>query len=66
MAVSLSRAFAAERPETVIAMMSGYMDEEALRRTLADPDTPILQKPFSAVTLLERIRAMLIPANAGA
>jgi CheY-like chemotaxis protein len=60
----LARAFASERPDAVIALMSGYMDEDALRRTLDNPDMPILQKPFSAVTLLERVRAMLYPAPA--
>jgi len=60
----LARAFAAERPAAVVAMMSGYMDEDALRRTLDNPDTPILQKPFSAATLLDRIRALLLRAPA--
>ena len=60
----LARAFAAERPEAVIALMSGYVDEEALRHTLDDPEAPILQKPFSALTLLERIRSLLLRAPA--
>jgi CheY-like chemotaxis protein len=60
----LARAFAAERPEAQVAIMSGYMDEEALRRTLADPETPILQKPFSASALLERVREILRRAPA--
>ncbi|OYV68847.1 MAG: hypothetical protein B7Z74_08130, partial [Deltaproteobacteria bacterium 21-66-5] len=55
----LARAFAAERPAAVIAMMSGYMDEDALRRTLDNANTPILQKPFSAAALLERVGAIL-------
>ena len=60
----LARAFAAERPDAAIAIMSGYMDEEALRRTLDNPDTPILQKPFSAATLIERVRKILDSAPA--
>jgi two-component system, cell cycle sensor histidine kinase and response regulator CckA len=60
----LARAFAAERPDAVIAIMSGYMDENALRRTLDDPEMPILQKPFSASTLVERIRTLLVRAPA--
>ena len=60
----LARAFASERPDAVIAIMSGYMDEDALRRTLDNPETPILQKPFSAATLLERVRMILSPAPA--
>jgi DNA-binding NarL/FixJ family response regulator len=60
----LARAFAAERPDAVIAIMSGYMDEDALRRTLDNPETPILQKPFSAATLLERVRMILYAAPA--
>lgn len=55
----LARAFATERPSAVIAMMSGYMDEDALRRTLDNADTPILQKPFGAAALLERMGAIL-------
>ena len=55
----LARAFAAERPAAVIAIMSGYMDEDALRRTLDNANTPILQKPFSAAALLERVGAIL-------
>jgi CheY-like chemotaxis protein len=60
----LARAFAAERPQALVAIMSGYMDEEGLRRTLGDSDTPILQKPFSAATLLQRIQGILHPASA--
>ncbi|OYV67047.1 MAG: hypothetical protein B7Z72_10265 [Gemmatimonadetes bacterium 21-71-4] len=60
----LARAFAAERPGAVIAIMSGYMDEDALRRTLDDPDAPILQKPFSAASLLERVGSLLVRAPA--
>ncbi len=56
----LARVFSVERPDAAVALMSGYVDEAALRRTLDDPDVPILHKPFSATTLLERVRAILV------
>jgi two-component system, cell cycle sensor histidine kinase and response regulator CckA len=59
----LARAFAAEHPDAVVAMMSGYVDQDALRRTLDDPEAPILQKPFSPADLLERVGTLLVPAR---
>jgi PAS domain S-box-containing protein len=60
----LARAFAAERPGAVVAIMSGYMDEDSLRRTLDNRDTPVLQKPFAASTLVSRVHEILFSQSA--
>jgi PAS domain S-box-containing protein len=43
------------QPGTPILLMSGYMDEESVRRAFAEPDA-ILPKPFTAEALLSRVK----------
>jgi CheY-like chemotaxis protein len=42
-----------------VLFMSGYTDDEVLRRGVETAGTGFLQKPFSAAELLERVRKAL-------
>ena len=55
----LSEGIATSRPETRILLMSGYTDDDVLRRALVDRRTAFLQKPFTPVTLSKRVRDVL-------
>jgi PAS domain S-box-containing protein len=46
------------QPGTPILLMSGFMDEEAVRRSFANPDA-ILSKPFTAEALLGRVKELI-------
>jgi PAS domain S-box-containing protein len=46
------------QPGTPILLMSGYMDEETVRRAFNQPDA-ILAKPFTAEALLSRVRELI-------
>jgi two-component system, cell cycle sensor histidine kinase and response regulator CckA len=39
--------------------MSGYTDDDIVRRGLLDPDQPFLQKPFTPEALLRRVAELL-------
>jgi hypothetical protein len=39
--------------------MSGYTDDEVLRRGLNDPNTAFIQKPFTAENLATQVRKVL-------
>jgi PAS domain S-box-containing protein len=43
------------RPDVRVIFMSGYADEEIVRRGLLDPDQPFIQKPFTPAVLVRRI-----------
>jgi CheY-like chemotaxis protein len=47
------------RPRTRVLLMSGYTDDDVLRRALIDQRTAFLQKPFTPVTLAKRVREVL-------
>ena len=49
----------ARRPGTQVLFISGYTDRSLFHRGLIGPETPYLHKPFTAVGLLERVRAVL-------
>jgi PAS domain S-box-containing protein len=51
--------FAARRPGVPALFMSGYTDDEMVRRGLGAPGTAFLEKPFSAATLLRTVRGVL-------
>jgi PAS domain S-box-containing protein len=53
------RALAAWRPGLRVLYMSGYTDDDILRRGLADPGAAFLQKPFTAASLARAVRAVL-------
>jgi len=48
-----------ERPEARILYMSGYADQSVLDQGLLDAGVSLLQKPFTASTLMKRIRGVL-------
>ena len=47
------------RPEVPVLYTSGFTDTDVVARGLLDRSLPLLQKPFTPDTLLERVRAML-------
>ncbi len=47
------------RPGTPVLYVSGYTDRSLFHRGLIGPETPYLQKPFTAIDLLERVRTLL-------
>ena len=55
----LSERLAAERPGLPVLFMSGYTDDDVIRRGLLDPGAPFLQKPFMAVDLGRKVREVL-------
>jgi PAS domain S-box-containing protein len=55
----LAAVLQAERPGLPILYMSGYTDDEVLRRGVLVSETAFLQKPFSASELLRSVRSLL-------
>jgi CheY-like chemotaxis protein len=47
------------RPGLPVLYMSGYTDDEIVRRGLLDAGQPFLQKPFTPETLGERVAGLL-------
>ena len=47
------------RPEVRVLYISGYTDDEILRRGLHEPGVAFLQKPFAAASLAESVRNVL-------
>jgi PAS domain S-box-containing protein len=47
------------RPRMQVLYVSGYTDEEIMRRGLLDPDMPLLEKPFSATALVDAVRDLV-------
>jgi CheY-like chemotaxis protein len=47
------------RPGIRIFFMSGYADQDLVQQGLLDPETHLLQKPFTPQELGERVRAIL-------
>jgi two-component system cell cycle sensor histidine kinase/response regulator CckA len=54
-----ARRLAALEPDLPVLFMSGFTDDDVVRRGLLDPGAPYLQKPFDAATLGRRVREML-------
>ena len=46
------------RPETKVLFMSGYTNDSILRHGVLDSAVELLQKPFTRVSLLRRVRSM--------
>jgi signal transduction histidine kinase/ActR/RegA family two-component response regulator len=63
---ALVEELAAARPTLRVLYMSGYTDDEILRRGLLGPDTSLLSKPFTADALAEAVRAALEAPRGGA
>lgn len=55
----LVREIASARPGLKVVYMSGYTNDEALRRAVVDEGAPFVQKPFTLNTLLGKIREVL-------
>ena len=49
----------AERPTLRVLYMSGYTDDEIVRRGLHDPGVSFIQKPFTAENLAMQVRKVL-------
>jgi two-component system, cell cycle sensor histidine kinase and response regulator CckA len=56
----LAAAMRRQRPGLQVLYMSGYSDE---RLGAVGPDVSFIQKPFSAATLLEKVRVVLEPGS---
>jgi CheY-like chemotaxis protein len=54
------------RPELKVLYVSGYSNDEVLRRGIRSSGTVFVQKPFSAEDLMRRVRALLDEAPAAA
>jgi CheY-like chemotaxis protein len=55
----LGERLAAERPELRVLFMSGYTDDDIVRRGLLRPGSPFLQKPFMPAELARKVREVL-------
>jgi two-component system, cell cycle sensor histidine kinase and response regulator CckA len=53
-------AFSALHPSTPVLFVSGYTDDEILRRGALAPRTAFLEKPFTPARLLEAVRGMMV------
>jgi len=51
------------RPDTEVLFMSGYTDDEILRRGLLERGQRLLQKPFTATSLAHEVRTVLDAAR---
>jgi two-component system, cell cycle sensor histidine kinase and response regulator CckA len=47
------------RPDLKILFMSGYTDDEVLRRGVGGQDAPFVRKPFTPEDLVRRVRSLL-------
>jgi two-component system cell cycle sensor histidine kinase/response regulator CckA len=54
-----ARRLAELQPGLPILFMSGFTDDEVVRRGLLEPGAPFLQKPFDAAALGRRVREVL-------
>jgi len=52
------------RPGLPVLFMSGYTNDEIIRRGLVSPGVPFLQKPFSPEDLATKVREVLDAARA--
>jgi PAS domain S-box-containing protein len=55
----LAEQLATERPRLPVLFMSGYTDDDVVRRGLLDPGAPFLQKPFMPADLARKVREVL-------
>jgi hypothetical protein len=49
----------AERPQLKVLYMSGYTDEEVMRRGVPRRDAAFIHKPFTSVELMQKVREVL-------
>jgi len=55
----LAERLTVSRPETEVLFMSGYTDDEMLRRGLLERGQRLLQKPFTGTMLSQEVRSIL-------
>jgi hypothetical protein len=55
----LSEQLARLRPGLPVLFMSGYTDDEMIRRNLLQPGAPFIQKPFAAAAFAARVGSLL-------
>ncbi|HJQ18787.1 MAG TPA: PAS domain-containing protein [Gemmatimonadaceae bacterium] len=55
----LAERLTASRPDTEVLFMSGYTDDDILRRGLLERGQRLIQKPFTAATLAHEVRSVL-------
>lgn len=55
----LAERLTAARPETEVLFITGYTDDEILRRGLLERGQHLLQKPFTATALAHEVRSVL-------
>lgn len=55
----LASALSSVRPEAPVLYISGYTDDEIMRRGMLDPAMAFLEKPFTASLLTRRVREIL-------
>jgi CheY-like chemotaxis protein len=58
-AVELADQLRAERPDIKVLFVSGYTNDEVLRRGISREDLPFIQKPFSGEELMRKVREVL-------
>jgi DNA-binding NarL/FixJ family response regulator len=55
----LGEQLAAQRPGLRVLFMSGYTDDDVIRRGLMRPGSPFIQKPFLPGVLARKVREVL-------
>jgi len=55
----LAAQLTARWPQLKVLFMSGYADDEMMRRGLADLDGALIQKPFTSAELAQAVRSLI-------
>jgi DNA-binding NtrC family response regulator len=61
----LANHMAAIHPETRVLYMSGYTDDAIIRHGILEPNSFLLQKPFSPNGMLQKVREVLDAGRRG-
>ena len=48
-----------ERPELKVLYISGYTNDEVMRRGITRSDAAFIRKPFTSVELMQKVREVL-------
>jgi CheY-like chemotaxis protein len=57
----LANRFARLQPNASVIYMSGYMEDALVQRSIVAQELPLLQKPFTPVSLTAKVRQVLDP-----
>ena len=55
----MSEQLATARPTVKVLFMSGYTDDDVMRRVILDRRTAFLEKPFTPEQLISKVRQIL-------